>query len=164
MLLEFDLCWLIQFSAMFTIGLQILVLFTVINLLQLIFVRMHSFSLSSIMLNLYAGNETWSGKGGNLMMQSLVRFREHFQALKFVGWGHYHALEVWIFNWPMPGSKLSKHHLHTAVIEHNGHGSQHDHLDLAQSATPLEIQPNAKHVLFKVTLTVICKARIKQTQ
>lgn len=58
----------------------------------------------------------------------------------------------------MPDSKLSKHHLHTAIIEHNGHDSQHDHLDLAQSATPLEIQPNAKHVLFKVTLTAICKA------
>lgn len=59
---------------MFTIGLQILALFIVINFLQLlIFVRMLPFSLSSIMLNLYAGNETSSGQ-----VQA---------TLKFVGWG-----------------------------------------------------------------------------
>lgn len=74
LLLEFDLCWLIQLSVMFTIGLQILALFIVINFLQLlIFVRMLPFSLSSIMLNLYAGNETSSGQ-----VQA---------TLKFVGWG-----------------------------------------------------------------------------
>lgn len=45
-----------------------------------------------------------------------------------------HVVRVSIFEWP--GTGLSKHYIHAAVVEHKGQSSQHDYLGQGQSATP----------------------------
>lgn len=101
-------------------------------------------------------------KGGNLILQGLD-CRQVVESLTpvpqvcpWLHWqcvlGHCYVVGVRVFDWPMPGSALSKLPIFAADVGHKGQRSQNDHLGPVQSATsPLEI-PSNTHDLFKPLL------------
>lgn len=50
--------------------------------------------------------------------------------------GHCYAVGVSDFEWPMPGSGLSKHHILAAIRADKSQRSQYDHLGQVQIAIP----------------------------